>query len=61
KGEFGSRLDRHAPLGKGLLGWDTFHALASDRRTENIPLITETPDEEAWPVEIATLLSNFTS
>ena len=55
KSELGSRLDRHAPLGAGRLGWETFHALVRDGRIENIPAILETPEEDLWPAEILAL------
>ena len=51
----GSRVDRHAPLGQGCIGIDAFRRLMQDPRTDNIPLILETPDESLWPQEIATL------
>jgi deoxyribonuclease-4 len=53
----GSHVDRHAPLGKGELGWDCFRYIMRDRRFDGMPLILETPDEECWPAEIATLMS----
>lgn len=53
----GSKVDRHTPLGEGLIGWDCFRYIASDPRFENIPLILETPDESRWAEEIATLKS----
>ena len=46
-----SRVDRHELLGKGELGLDTFRMLMKDSRFDNIPLILETPDEEAWKDE----------
>ena len=55
KGEFGGKLDRHAPLGEGTLGMALFEKIASDSRFENIPLILETPDESLWQSEIAHL------
>ncbi|MBO5018627.1 MAG: deoxyribonuclease IV [Alistipes sp.] len=51
----GSRIDRHAPLGDGEIGWECFRYIASDSRFDNIPLILETPDVARWPEEIATL------
>ncbi|MBQ8652900.1 MAG: deoxyribonuclease IV [Alistipes sp.] len=51
----GSKVDRHTPLGDGLIGWECFRYIASDPRFENIPLILETPDESRWAEEIATL------
>ena len=53
----GSRVDRHAPLGDGCIGWECFRYIMSDSRFDNIPLILETPDEERWPAEIAALNS----
>lgn len=53
----GSRVDRHAPIGKGTLGYDFFKMLMSDPRFDNIPLILETPDPEIWAEEIALLYS----
>ncbi|HON18047.1 MAG TPA: deoxyribonuclease IV [Salinivirgaceae bacterium] len=53
----GSRVDRHAPLGEGLLGLEPFRRLMHDRRFENIPLILETPDESKWAKEIELLRS----
>ena len=50
-----SRVDRHELLGKGELGLDTFRMLMKDSRFDNIPLILETPDEEARKYEIKML------
>lgn len=51
----GSRVDRHAPLGEGTIGWECFRYIAADARFDGIPLILETPDEARWPEEIARL------
>ena len=51
----GSRVDRHAPLGDGEIGWECFRYIAQDSRFDNIPLILETPDESRWAEEIAKL------
>lgn len=51
----GSRIDRHAPLGQGTIGFDCFDAIAADPRFDGIPLILETPDPLLWPSEIARL------
>lgn len=53
----GSHIDRHAPLGEGLIGEGCFRWIARDSRFEGIPLIMETPDEERWAEEIARLKS----
>lgn len=55
----GSRVDRHAPIGEGELGSAFFSKLVNDPRTDNIPLILETPDESLWPQEIAWLYSEI--
>ncbi|NTW57078.1 MAG: deoxyribonuclease IV [Chlorobiaceae bacterium] len=53
----GSRLDRHASLGKGTIGLDTFRFIVSSLDFEEIPLILETPDSDIWKEEIAILYS----
>ena len=53
----GSRVDRHMPLGEGMLGLECFRYIAEDSRFDGIPLILETPDESRWPEEIALLKS----
>jgi deoxyribonuclease-4 len=50
-----SRVDRHAPLGQGVLGLDTFGFIMNDARFDGMPLILETPDEQRWPEEIRLL------
>ena len=50
-----SRIDRHAPIGQGNIGAEFFSRLLADSRTDNIPLILETPDTDLWPLEIKTL------
>lgn len=52
----GSRVDRHQPLGKGLIGLDSFRYLMQDERTRHIPKYLETPgDLELWEKEIRLL------
>ena len=51
----GSRVDRHTPLGDGMIGIECFRYIARDPRFDNIPLILETPDEARWSEEIARL------
>ncbi len=55
KSGFESRVDRHASLGEGNIGWDAFRFLMEDPRTDDIPLILETTDPERWPDEISRL------
>jgi deoxyribonuclease-4 len=57
KKEFGSRVDRHEMIGKGFLGLDVFKRIMNDSRFDGIPLILETPDENAWANEIILLRS----
>ena len=52
---FASRVDRHAPLGAGEIGWDCFEFLMKDSRFDGIPLVLETTDETLWPEEIKRL------
>ncbi len=58
KSGYDSRVDRHAPLGKGNIGLDCFRFIMRDARFDGIPLILETPDSERWADEI-TLLRSF--
>ncbi len=51
----GSRVDRHASLGEGTIGWECFKFIATSPLFDGIPLILETPNEERWAEEIATL------
>lgn len=57
KRPLGSRVDRHASLGEGELGWAPFRWIMRDERFEGIPLILETPNPSRWAAEIATLHS----
>ena len=54
----GSRVDRHASIGKGEIGLDAFQRIMEDTRLDNIPMILETPDNAIWAEEIA-LLKGF--
>jgi len=55
KKELGSRVDRHAPIGEGFMGYDTFSRIMKDDRLNGIPIILETPDTDKWAEEIAWL------
>ena len=55
KTELGSRVDRHASIGRGKIGLETFRLIMNDPRFEAIPLILETPESELWAEEIALL------
>ena len=59
KREHGSRIDRHAEIGQGTLGYEFFTRLMNDPRFDNIPLILETPNEALWAEEIAWLYNQI--
>lgn len=49
----GSRVDRHARAGEGVLGLESFRRIVNDRRFRGIPLVVETPGPLAeWKKEI---------
>ncbi|NIZ47648.1 deoxyribonuclease IV (plasmid) [Entomospira nematocerorum] len=50
-----SRVDRHASLGEGEIGWSAFELIAKDERLQDMPLILETPDSTRWAQEIRQL------
>ncbi|XP_055328862.1 probable endonuclease 4 [Paramacrobiotus metropolitanus] len=52
----GAHRDRHAHIGKGLIGLDGFRWLMNDPRTNNLPMILETEDS-MWKEEIELLYS----
>lgn len=52
----GSRVDRHAPLGKGMIGLEAFIAMMNHPVLRALPKYLETPDgPELWKKEIALL------
>lgn len=56
KNPFGSHKDRHACLGEGSLGLDTFRAIVRHPKLQGRPLILETPNElPGYAREIALL------
>ena len=55
KPKLGSRVDRHASLGQGEIGWDAFRFIMNDSRMDDIPLVLETIDESIWAEEIRAL------
>ena len=44
--ERGSRVDRHAHIGRGQIGLDAFRFLVNDPRFRSRPMILETPKED---------------
>lgn len=55
----GSRIDRHASIGKGTIGEEFFVRFVNDPRFDDMPIILETPDPDLWPEEIAWLYSRI--
>ena len=53
----GSRVDRHAGIGKGTIGMEVFSYIMNNPACEEMPLILETPDSDAWSSEISLLYS----
>jgi deoxyribonuclease-4 len=52
----GERKDRHAPLGKGKIGLESFKFIMQDKRVKHLPKYLETPfGEENWAKEIKLL------
>lgn len=47
EGALGSNRDRHALLGEGAIGREAFGWLLSDARSRGVPLVLETPQENA--------------
>jgi deoxyribonuclease-4 len=45
EGALGSNRDRHALIGEGQIGADTFRWLLADARSRGIPLVLETPQQ----------------
>lgn len=52
-----SRVDRHASLGAGEIGWPCFQYIMQDSRFDNIPMVLETTDPGIWAEEIQQLKS----
>lgn len=54
----GSRVDRHQPLGKGLIGLECFKVMMTHPKLKHIPKYLETPDGlPLWKEEIKLLRS----
>lgn len=54
--EFGSRVDRHAAIGEGMIGLDSFKFLMQDPRIRELPKYLETPGgHDLWIKEIPLL------
>lgn len=57
--DLGSRVDRHANIGQGKIGFDAFRFVMTHPKTRHLPKYLETPDgPDSWKKEIA-LLRNY--
>lgn len=52
KAALGSRLDRHAPLGRGAIGLKALAPLIQWAAAHDKPLFLETTEPDLWPTEI---------
>ena len=55
KRELGSRVDRHEHIGRGHLGLDAFRWLMNDERLREVPLVLETPKDDACREDVRNL------
>ena len=62
KKPLGSRVDRHAGIGRGCIGTEPFRRLIRDQRLRDVPMVLETPKseergtgDEADPLDLANL------
>jgi deoxyribonuclease-4 len=51
EGGLGSNKDRHVLIGEGRIGTEPFRWLMRDRRSQNVPLILETPQQNYEPAD----------
>ena len=51
----GSRVDRHAGIGRGQMGKEPFRHLLNDRRFKNVPMYLETPKGEEKGKDLDTI------
>ena len=57
RAKFGSRVDRHAHIGRGEMGLEPFRFLLADRRFRRVPMYLETPkgSEDGQDLDVANL------
>jgi deoxyribonuclease IV len=53
--DLNSRKDRHAQIGEGKIGIDSFKYLMENPKTKYLPKILETPDHTCWKDEVKML------
>ncbi len=61
KKECGSRVDRHADIGKGKIGLEAFTFLINDQRFTTVPKILETPEDQDGNVHYVENIQLLTS
>lgn len=59
--DLGERRDRHAHLGEGKIGLESFQFLIRSPKTNHLPMYLETPNKEHWAEEILLLRSFATN
>lgn len=59
KKDLGSRVDRHAHIGKGCIGTEPFKFLMTSKKFRDVPKIIETPKEEGMDAKNLALLRSF--
>jgi deoxyribonuclease IV len=55
KSALGSRVDRHAHIGKGQIGLEAFRLIMNDRRFRKIPKVLETPKGKEMKEDVVNL------
>lgn len=55
KRDLGSRVDRHEHIGRGSMGLDAFRHLMNDERLRGLPLLLETPKDDACREDVRNL------
>jgi deoxyribonuclease-4 len=59
--DLGSKVDRHASIGEGKIGLESFKVLMNHPHTKNLPKYLETPLSQKWESEIELLKSFVTT
>lgn len=57
----GSRVDRHAHIGRGHIGLEAFKMIVNDRRLRGIPMVVETPEADKMHKENLQILWSLVS
>ncbi len=57
----GSRVDRHAHIGRGQIGLEAFKLIVNDPRLRGVPMVIETPDADKMHKENVQILWSLVS